>query len=354
MYELEKTLVNLEKIKSKAEINKKSEVRMCVSPIKGDVLMNCHLKFLNNGYLIECNVKEIGAGEYCIQYTPTIRGRHELSISVDGQPVAGSPFPVLVCSPPTLLDKPVKVWDGVKMPWDVTINSLGEIIVVECADIVVMDKNGTRLRTINSSEYQLRNVQGIAVDGEDNIYFIDEGTNRIFKSNKNCSKVEVHRVQQIESPGHIAVAVVGDEVMVTECNNYGVIMVYDRELKYLRQIVGVNNNTMYGLCPDSHHNVYVCDCENSSIQFYSKDGKLLHSFGRDENGVKRMIWPWGVCVAGQYVYVTDIGACKIVVFTIEGDSVTSFGSCCSSYGVCVDQDGFVYVTDCNHSRISIY
>ena len=127
--------------------------------------MDSHLNSLYNGSLIKCNVKEIGAREYCIQYTPTVCGRHELSISVDGQPVAGSPFPVLICSPPTLLDKPGKVWDCFKKPRGITVNSVGEIIVAEYeGDIVVMDRDGTRLRTINSSKHHFKYLRGVAVD----------------------------------------------------------------------------------------------------------------------------------------------------------------------------------------------
>ena len=272
---------------------------------------------------------------------------------MDGQPVAGSPFPVLVCSPPTLLDKPVKVWDGFKWPQGITVNSVGEIIVAEYGgDVVVMDRDGTRLRSVNFSDHQFERLQGVAVDSEDNIYFTDD-TNRIIKSNKNCREVRVHKVKQVEGPGHYDVAVVGDEVMVTECGNEGVIMVYSRELKYVRQIVGVNNNPLCGLVPDSHQNVYIWDFSNSVIQVYSKDGELLRSFGCDENGVRRLKSPCGVCVAGQYMYVADPSVHQIAVFTTEGDYVTSCGDY-RSVGVCVDQDGFVYVTDCDHSKINIY
>ena len=326
---------------------------MSIFPNKPDTPVYYRLNSLYNGPLIECDVQEIGAGEYCIQYTPTVRGRHELSISVDGQPVAGSPFPVLVCSPPTLLDKPVKVWDGFKWPQVITINSVGEIIVAEYGgDVVVMDRDGTRLRSVNSSDHQFERLRGVAVDSEDNIYFTDH-TNRIIKSYKNCREVRVHKVKQVEGPGHIGIAVVGDEVMVTEWHNIGVIMVYSRELKYVRQIVGANNTTLRGLCPDSQQNVYVCDYDNSIIQVYSKDGELLRSFGCDENGGSRLESPCGVCVDGQYVYVTDCGAHKIVVFTTEGDYVTSYGDY-PCVDVCVDQDGFVYVTDYFHSKINIY
>ena len=346
---------------SKAVVNRMSKFVLftatpCDSrPIRPDTKVSCHLNSLYNRSLIRCGIKRIGTGKYIIQYTPTVRGRHELSISVDRQPVAGSPFPVLVCSPPTLLDKPVKVWDGFKRPFGITVNSVGEIIVAQCrGDIVVMDRDGTRLRTINSSEHKFECLFGVTVDSEDNIYFID-GTNRIFKFIKNCSMVEVHRVQQVEGPGHIDVAVVGDEVMVTEFSNNGVIMVYDRELKYVRQIVGVNNKELGGLCPDSHKNVYACAYWNLCIQVYSIDGEHLRSIG-SEIGIGMVKFPRSICVACQYVYVTDIAdynSDKIIVFTTEGDYVTSFCDY-ESLGVCVDQDGFVYVTDCYHSKIYIY
>ena len=146
----------------------------------------------------------------------------------------------------------------------------------------------------------------------------------------------------MNGPGHLYVAVVGDEVMVTECGNGGRIMVYDRELKYVRQIFGAVESLFYFLSSDSHYNMYVSDDENVRVQVFSNDGEFLRSFGCDENVVARLKSPWGVCVAGQYVYVADYGTHKIVVFTTEGDYVTSFGSG-GYYDVCVDQDGFVYM-----------
>ena len=178
------------------------------------------------------------------------------------------------------------------------------------------------------------------------------GSNQIFKSNKNCSKVQEYKVQQVKGPGHIGVTVVGDEVMVTERGNVGRIMVYDRELKYVRQIVGADKSSFPLLSSDSHHNVYVSDRGNSSVQVFSNHGDFLRSFGCDENGVARLKTPLGVCVAGQYVYVADYGVHKIVVFTTERDYVTSFGSV-GYWDVCVDQDGFVYTSGYNN-KIYIY
>ena len=67
-------------------------------------------------------------------------------------------------------------------------------------------------------------------------------------------------------------------------------------------------------------------------------GEFLCSFGCDENGVKLLKYPCGMCVcvcvyiAGQYVYVAD----QIVAFTTEGDYIKSFSSR-SYYDICVAQ-----------------
>ena len=349
----------INRISSKAEVNHLSEVILYTSKLCNNkqtrraLQIDCHLKSLLNASPITTNIKDIGANQYQVQFTPTLRGRHELTVSVDGRQVAGGPLSVFVSVPPTQLSLPVKVWDGITKPVGITVNTAGEIIVTEYkGDVVVLDREGRRLRSINHSEHHFQSSLGVAVDSEDNIYFTDGGTNQMFKSNKNCSKVQEYKVQQVKGPGHYGVAVVGDEVMVTEHVNEGRIMVYDRKLKYVRQIVGAGKSSFYFLSSDSHQNVYISDDKKCSLQVFSNDGEFLRSFGCDENGVARLTDPWGVCVAGQYVYVADYAVRKIVVFTTEGDYVTSFGSE-SYWDVCVDQDGFVYASDYN-SKIYVY
>ena len=218
----------INRISSKAEVNYLSEVILHTSKLCNNrktrcvLQIDCHLKSLLNASPITTNIKDIGADQYQVQFTPTLRGRHELTVSVDGRQVTGGPFPVFVSVPPTQLGQPVKVGDGIANPRGITVNTAGEIIVAECkGDVVVLDKEGRRLRSINHSEHHFQSLQGVAVDGEENIYFTDLWTNQIFKSNKNCSNVQEYKVQQVEGPGHCSVAVVGDEVMVTERGNRG-------------------------------------------------------------------------------------------------------------------------------------
>ncbi len=57
-----------------------------------------HLTFIDYGDTKECTITEIGSGKYSIECTPTVYGRHELSVLIDEQHVAGSPFTVRVAS----------------------------------------------------------------------------------------------------------------------------------------------------------------------------------------------------------------------------------------------------------------
>ena len=341
-------------IPNMAEVNKKIKmevVNTIKKPFKSDLNLQCQIKSLPTGSVSRPKIEVKDAGRYDISYTPSVHGQHELSISAYGQPVPGSPFTMTVYISPAQLDKPVKVWGGVTNPINITVNSVGEIIVAEAdKDIVVFDKEGKKLRCIKCSQHQIDELRSVAVDNEDNIYFTGHKSNKIGKSNRNCDKLQVREVQQVKGPGYYDIAVVGEEVMVTEHKNEGQIMVYDRELNYVRQITGRSKTLLRCLHPDCHGNLYI-SADDATIQVLSKTGDFLRSFSSDHNGVLKIKDPGMVYVCGQYVYVADGTLRKTVVFTTEGDYVTTFG--CFG-GTCVNQDGILYMCDYFNNKITCY
>ena len=132
---------------------------------------------------------------------------------------------------------------------------------------------------------------------------------------------------------------------------------YDKELNYVRSIEHRDMGYFLAISADSHGNLYCADNDNSMIQVFSNDGVFLRSFGCEE----KVNIPWGLCVSGHYVYVCNGGSSNMSVFTTDGVYVTSFGQCGSNEGdfdlpcsVCVDQDGYVYVTDHNNRRVQCF
>ena len=321
--------------------------------------VSCSLRSLYNNVITVCKVGQTGAGQYSIQCTPTVRGRHELTVSVDGQQVAGSPFPVFVSIPPTQLGKPVKVWTNLTEPTGITVNSVGEILVSELdGNIIKFDTEGNRRTLVEQN--RVKDLRKIAVDDEDNIYCIQESSNTILRCDTNGRNIQVQEVKHVKE-GQSSLAVVGEEVMVCAMDNRGTIMVYDKELNYARRIERRDMGYFMAISADNHGNLYCADWDNAMVQVFSNDGVFLLSFGCDGKEEKKVKGPMGVCVSGHYVYLCNNVSNNISVFTTDGVYVTSFGQRGSNegdflfpYSVCVDQDGFVYVIDHCNNRVQCF
>jgi len=88
------------------------------------------------------------------------------------------------------------------------------------------------------------------------------------------------------------------------------------------------------------------------------EGILLRSIGCVNEG---LIQPRGLCVHGQYLYVTEVSGHCVFVFTTNGEFVASFGQKGKKkgdfnrpVGIHVDRDGFVGVIDFYNDRIQFF
>ena len=119
--------------------------------------------------------------EYRVQFTPTVRGRHQLTVTLNRQEVAGSPLPVFVSIHPSQLGKPVRVITGFNGARHVTVDSAGETIVTDDKTISVFDKSRKKLRHCYLSKYNIHYPQGMAVDAGGCIYVTDIGRCKVLK-----------------------------------------------------------------------------------------------------------------------------------------------------------------------------
>ena len=348
-----------------AEINKPSQFVVIPllsngRPTKRACVVACSLKSLAYDTITQCQVE---GNKYCFQYTPTVRGRHELTVTVNGQEVAGSPFPVFVSIHPTLLGKPVRVITGSKSLWDVAVSATGNIIVTESNNIAEFDKNGKRLRYLDISKFGIDRAFGIAVDNTDGCMYVSSLSKKIIKLSPDFELVGELTGQA--GAKYRYMSVVGGEVMVTE-GSKNVVMVYAKDFKYVRQFgshgagPGQFQNILSVSSGDTG-NLYVGDHWRGCVHVFSHGGEFLHSFGQGGGGVRKLIAPVGVCVVGQYVYVCNYSGHDMSVFTTEGGYVTSFGERGEGEGdfnhpsgMCVDKDGYVYVSEYGNKRVQIF
>ena len=353
-----------------AEMNKSSRLTVCTlyrngTPCMKPQAVEGELNSLIDGSLVRIKRTQKKEGVYEMVYTPRIRGRHQLAVTVNGEQVTGSPFTVRVKIPPTQLGTPVMVISGRNSPYGVTFNSAGEVLVTMTGEVGVFDKQGKKLRTI---KHTFQVPRGIAVDKEDNLFISDRDRHCVYKLDKDGNELKVigkcgSGNGEFKNPR--GVAVIGEHVFVCDRDNNR-IQVFSRKLEFVKIIGsrGTGNgqfNHVRDISQDEAGNLYVCDRNNHRIQVLNSEGEFLYSFGTKGKGNGQLDAPVGVCVSDQFVYVSEYGNDRVSVFDRKGHFVTSFGSCGSAEGcfsgpyiLRVDIDGFVYVCDYSNKRVQVF
>ncbi len=226
-------------------------------------------------------------------------------------------------------------------------------------DVVILNEEGKRLRSSRELGHgiNIKNPTCVAIDSSDNIFLTDFGGSKIFKLSIMLQLLDMTTVQDSQLWG---VAVVGDEVMVCDSKN-NCVLVYTKELKYVRSISWLSSDQNNDISPDDQGNLYVCDYMNSSIHVLSNSGEFLRTMECVVSGAKRLGNLRGLCISSQYLFAANWNSHTVSVYTTEGEHVTSFGRCGKDVGdiyhpcgVSVDEDGFVYVCDIGNNRIQVF
>ena len=351
------------------------ESKPCEEPIKS---LECELVSEITGTRASYSVERRGQSQYEISFQPTIKGRHQLHIKVEGQHVRGSPSSVAVKSPAVQrLGTPILTLklDGVGVPWGVAINQRGEVVVTEVGGhcVFVFSPSGEKLRsfgTQGSGQGQFNYPFGVAVDSEGNILVAD------------CHN---HRIQKITAEGQfMAVGTFGREPLQssypngitfnTRNNKVYVVHHGDHRVQVLNSDLTFSTtfgkegrgkgqfSYPSGIACNSTGKVYVADANNHRIQVFTAEGKFLMMFGSHGKDTGKLNNPYQVAIdTSDMVYVSEAGNDRVSVFTSEGQFGTSFGKKGEGpgefkcpRGLAVDNSGVVYVCDRYNNRVQVF
>ena len=290
--------------------------------------------------------------KYTLQYTPKVRGRHQLSIRVNGGHILGSPFSVFVRIQPTKLGKPVKVMEIPKARY-IAFNSSGEVIVTKYNQgIDILDKNGTKLHSITLADHGMKTAEGVAVDQDDNLYVTDRSEHCLVKFNsglKLLKKLE-GKVGYLNMNSPIGVAVHDERVLVCDNGNSRVVIL-NRDLEFIKEFGhrGSGNSqfiNLHGIATDTQGRVYVSDRGNRRVQVFTIEGGYIQTIGLDT----KLRSPTGLCVDKCYLYIVSYDNRYVVVYNKEGQYVSNFGELPPApYGISMNRDGLLFVCCCCYS-----
>ena len=310
-----------------------------------------------DGSVIKIQGTSKGKGRHHLAYTPITRGRHSLSITVNGRQIVGSPFQLVVRLHPTQLGKPVKSIKGVGSAHAMAITADERIVVSSDQSIVILAKSGEKLNTIACRG----KPTGAAVDDIGHIYVALWDANCLCKFDENGRKLKEVK-GKLQSPG--GVNIINNQVFICDRDNHR-IAVFSTELELIR-CFGTNGSGDGQFCrpefiiKDGEGQLWITDFHNHRLCVFTADGKYQRSVVKPADKGK-LDEPIGIACDSDYVYVSELGGHCVSVFTVAGDFVRSFGGrgggegeFFNPFGVSVDRDGFLYVCDPNNSRIQVY
>ena len=303
-----------------------------------------------------CTVERRGQSQYDISYQPTIKGRHQLHVKVEGQHVGGSPFCVAVKSPVVDLTTPIKTIRGLSQPRGLAVNKRGELVVAEyrTSCVSVFTTSGEKLQsfgTRGSGQGQFKDPCGVAVDGEGNIFVADTGNHRIQKFTE-----EGQFLREVNISSHdIAFNTSNGELYLSDHSRQQVV-VLNSDLTFSRAFGQGNAKRKFkfplGIAFDNIGNVFVADRDNSRIQVFTAKGKFLRIIEKSEG---KLNLPVGVAVNTEGVkFVSELFGNCVSVFDHNDHFMSSCGGFRSPCGLAVDGCGVLYVCDHNNNCVMLF
>ena len=258
---------------------------------------------------------------------------------------------------------------------DFAFSSEGHLLVTDAAHgwVQAFDKRTgkflARFGGKGEEDHNLEKPEGIAVDGEGNIFVADYNTGYIKKYSRTYQWLLTFSEYGSE-PGQNMKSefmdIRGDRLYLPDAGNHRV-NVFDLSGNFV-SIFGrlgtgpgefnVPEAAKFG--PDG--NLYVTDLRNDRVQVFNGQGRFLRSWGRTGAGQGEFKSPSGLAIdRNGNVYVAEIGNDRIQVFDKAGGFVAAFGKGGSGpgefrnlHGLIVDSDtGLLYVADTGNHRVQV-
>ena len=332
--------------------------------------LSCQLTDPNSQH-VECSITSTQPGMATVSYTPTLRGAHQLKITVGDTDIPGSPFTVRVLPSLEMRGVPINIITGFSYPWDVAVSESGEVVVSELGDhcISVFSREGKKIRKFGSkgsSKGQFNSPVGVAITTDNYILVADKKNRRIQMFTMEGEFVRSvgereHGPLQFFCPSGIAVHPSGLLFIADRLNHRIPVLHPDLSFSHMFGSHGSGPGQLDGpdaLACDSSGIVYVTDYDNHRVQLFSADGQFISSFGRKESQPGQLSRPCSICIdSTDTVYVADDSRC-VSAFTTSGQFLQRFGKKGSKNfpdGIAVDNTtGNIYVCDANNSRVVVY
>lgn len=375
--------------------------------------VSVRVKCCRNDFESKANVHDLGMGRYRVLFHPEFRGRHAISVRVNGKAIPGSPFPLDVEMPILQLGVPQGCIQGVRQPRGIVISSpelesdfgLRSAAVMKIKEaeeekilicewngnmIVEMDLIGRRSRTLGNED--ILHPASLALSLAGDIFVVEGvGPNAGVKKWNRMGRLlkavcgEGSSPGKFKSPRGMKISPSKEAIYICDRDNSR-LQVFDLHLNFLRCIYpdacclnsssgsnfscsGSSSGSCFeqkskpnDLAFDEDENLYITDNANNCIHVLSPNDEYLSTFRNSAKG-EPLAGPECIASNGKgYLYVTESQSHRVSVFQIpSGKCVHAFGSKGKGdgefnfpMGIALDAASNVYVCELLNNRIQVF
>ena len=245
------------------------------------------------------------------------------------------------------------------------MNSEGLLAVTEPQHrcVHLLSKDGALVRSIGKEVLGGGRLCGVAFDLKGNVWVADGDNHKVLKLSQDGRLLQtIHHASDkmdcFRFPMGVSVSTEG-LIYICDRDNRRVT-VHDEEGKFLFSFGSEGSgpgcfDRPRDITFGSDGLVYVTDYGNIRVYVCSKEGTFMRNF-------KSEYAP--TCIAAtsdDHLVITSHHSATVMVYTLEGKLVHKFGRSGSDpgrfdgpVGICVDDDGLVYVADIRNKRVQVF
>ena len=251
--------------------------------------------------------------------------------------------------------------------WAVAVNSEGLLAVTDDRNkcVHLLTEEGTLVRSIKEGVIGGWLFGGVAFDLKGNVWVTVFSNNKVVKLSQNGRRLQtihqagiIRRNKLFSLPRGVSVSTEG-MVYICDSNNRRVT-VHDENGKFLFAFGSEGSDPgcfakLRDIAFGSDGLMYVSDKGTKRVSVWSKEGAFMREF-------QPKYAP--TCIAAtsdNHLLITSHSSNIVMVYTLEGELIHEFGGLGVERGrfnlpsgICVDDNGVVYIVDRGNNRVLVY
>ena len=196
--------------------------------------------------------------------------------------------------------------ETLKKPWSITVSNEHAFITdIGLNAVLQFDRNRhelvTRTGTQGSEDGQFNYPNGLCIDYNGDVLVADNGNKRVSVFSKDLIFISNIGIGQLKGPTYVKLT--PDSVVVVLDRSPKCVHFYSKNGHLLKSCISHGQGPdclVYQprfFCLDLAGNIIISDHGSQRIKIFSQSEQLIHTIGREGEGIGEFMYPFGICIS---------------------------------------------------------